>query len=117
MSKRDNQGVDLEAARRHLETEARLTRETGAEAHRRHLELVKVCPYADWTTVDGVLCLRSGNSNYVAVPVNGAQTSAKGERSSHFDVVSLEPREFVVQLKRGEVRNWLWRRHIAEKGL
>ena len=114
---RDNQNRNLAALRHQMEVDEMLRKATAADAHRRHLELIKVVPYADWTEIDGVLVLRSGDSNFVAVPTNGASTKAKGEQSSRFDVISLEPREFVVQLKNKEVRTWLWKKHIAEKDL
>jgi hypothetical protein len=117
MPRRDNQGRDLDAVRRQFENEARLHREGSLDAHHRHEEIIRICPLADWTRVEGVLVLRSGDSNFVAVPTSGADSVAKAERSRTFDVISLEPREPVVQLLRSEVRNWLWRRHQVEKGL
>lgn len=114
---RDNQNRDLEAFRSRLERDVAARKRGEEDSHRLYEEAVAACPLPDWTTVEGILCLRSGDSNYVAVPLNDAKTPARGNRSALFDVISLSPRELVVQLRNTEVRNWLWRKHQAEKGL
>jgi len=114
---RDNQNRDLEAMKKWQEIEILHRQKTAADASRRHAEILRIVPYADWTEIENILCLRSGDSNFVAVPTNDAETPSQGDKSKIFDVVSLSPREFVVQLKKYEVRGWLWRRHLAEKGL
>ena len=116
-SRRDNQGRDLEAFKKQLERDEIARVGTAADAHLRFQEKIEVCPLPDWTYVDGMLVLRSGKSNFVAVPITEANTQAAGERATRFDVISLEPRDFVTQLRRSEVRSWLWRSHCAEAGV
>lgn len=113
---KDNQNRDLEAVKRWQEYHRQLHQQGAERSHLRYQELVAAFPLPDWTTVEGILVLRAGDSNHVAVPRNGAKTPAQGDRAASFDVLSLSPREYVCQLKKGEVRSWLWCKLQAEKG-
>jgi hypothetical protein len=61
----------------------------------------------EWTTFEGEDVIQVPGSNHVAVPVNGRKNSAK------FDIISIEPREYVTQVGKGEVHQWLTRNAIA----
>lgn len=107
---KDNQGRDLSAVKKHFDMLARAGEEGRKLSEKRFKELVERFPLADWTTVDGVLVLRAGNSKFVAAPRNGKKTAAT------FEVVDLEARELVTVLKKDEVYSWLWRASQAEVG-
>ena len=100
---KDNQGRDLEATKRHFDLLSQLSKQGHQMSQKAFEEKLKKHPLADWTTVEGVLVLRCGKSRFVGVPKNGKKTAA------NFDVIDLEKRELVVQLKKNEVASWLWR--------
>jgi len=65
-------------------------------------EMIRNSP--EWTTFDGGDVLQVPGSNYVAVPINGRKNS------SRFDIMSIEPREYVTQVRKNEVHQWLTER-------
>lgn len=61
----------------------------------------------EWATFEGEPVMQVPGSNYVAVPVNGRKNSAK------FDIIGIDPREYVTQLSKNEVGPWLTHKAIA----
>lgn len=94
---KDNQGRDLEATKKWLELEARLHREGVARA-----EKVKIV-FAEWVDFEGVTVLRIESDKHVAAPVSGRKNSRK------FDIINVETREFVCQVSKERVHEWLQR--------
>lgn len=109
MNKRDNQGRNLAAVKKHFDEEyERHVRGIGA-SRAEFAKLVERFPLADWTSVEGVLVLRAGESRFVGVPRNGRKNAAT------FEVIDLDERKVVVPLlDKSEVRSWLWRASQAE---
>ena len=112
----DNQGRNLDALARQKKAEA----ERGKK-HRAQWEKeseVRAQQYAkagwkppDWTRVKGVLVLRAGNDDYVAVPANGKKNAAR------FSIIDVKKGEEVVPiLRKAEVREWLFRSWKSRHG-
>lgn len=80
--------------------------ETEAESGQRKIPFWE----PSWTTVEGVPVLRIRDSAFVAVPVTGRRNAAL------FDVLKLEPREWLAQLTSSEARGWLIGR-ASEEGI
>jgi len=97
----DNQGRDLGAVKKHFENLKKMSDASSKEAHEHFERTIKDVPLPDWTTVDGVKVLRSGDSDHVGVPYNGKENAAK------YDVIHYPKREFVTQLKKNEIHHWL----------
>lgn len=108
MTKYDNQGRNLEATKKHFDMLARLRQEGEEESHKRYLETVAKFPIPDWTTFEGVLCLRAGKSRFVGAPRNGKKTAAS------YDIIDIQNREHVTTLPRSEIASWLWRASQSE---
>ncbi len=58
---------------------------------------------AKWVKVKNVEVLRIGDSKYVAVPNSGKKNSAR------FDIIDIDKGELIVQLKKKEVQEWLYK--------
>ena len=99
-----NQGVDLDAAKRHLDYLSKLHDEGTARSHSEFESLVQQYPLADWTMLDNVLVLRCGQSRFVAVPRGNKKKDA-----AKFDVLDMVKLEPITVLSKKDVRNWLWR--------
>jgi hypothetical protein len=108
MPRYDNQGVDLDAAKRHQDMLIRRHEAGVRDSEKQFAEKVKKYPLADWTHVEGTLVLRAGSSRYVASPRNGKKSAAT------FDVIDLKKREYVTLLKKNEVYSWLWKASQVE---
>ena len=108
---RDNQGRNLEAVKTHFDMLARHHEKGSRLSHEAFEELVVRFPLADWTIVDNVLVLRAGQSRFVACPSNGKKSAA------NFDVVDIVNLIPVANLKKDEVRTWLWRASQNEEAL
>jgi len=106
--KYDNQGRNLDAVKKHQDTLARHAEQGRAASHEAFEKLTQKHPLADWTHVQGVAVLRSGQSRYVGVPSNGKKTAKL------FDVIDLLAGKSLVQLKSSEVRGWLLRAAQAD---
>ena len=105
----DNQGRDLDATRRAVYAEKERHDQGREASHRAFEREIEATPLADWTEFEGIQVLRSGNSRYVGVPARDKPTAAT------FHIIDTERREPVVQVKRDEVRSWLWRAAKAER--
>jgi len=90
---RDNQNRDLGAAKRHQAIES--TNHTVGLA--RMEQAIQATTFATWQTVEGIAVLRVADSKFVAQPVN----------SRKFDIIDLDTREFVCQVAKSQVHNWL----------
>lgn len=98
---RDNQNVDLEAAKRHSELITEMY-ETGSIEAAKDFEGKKL---AEWTEVEGCQVLRVEGSNYIGVPVTGRRSS------KWFEIIDLNDRTGIVcQLKSNEIYTWLLRK-------
>lgn len=106
---RDNQGRYLAGVKEHFDMLADMRKRGMEMSSARFEERVKKHPLPDWTTVEGVLVLRSGDANEVAVPRNGKKTAAS------FEILTLKPRRLLTFVQRDEVHSWLWR--AAQKDL
>jgi hypothetical protein len=104
--KLDNQGRDLDAVKRHFENLTRMDKEGSKRASENYERTIKDVPLPDWTTVDGVKVLRSGESDHVGVPYNGKENASK------YDIIHYPKKEYVTQVKKNEVHHWL---HAAAK--
>jgi hypothetical protein len=104
----DNQGRDLEAAKRHQAMLAALRRAGEAVSSAAFEKLAARYPPPDWTELSGVLVLRSGSSRFVGVPRTGRKTAAT------FDVIDIEGQKAVGVLRKDEIRAWLWRAAQAD---
>ena len=97
----DNQGRSLSGTKKHQDLLAKM-HESGSKAAQEHFERVKKdVPLPDWTEINGVKVLRSGEANHVGVPATGKESSA------NYDVIHWPKKEFVLKLKKHEVHNWL----------
>lgn len=97
---RDNQNVDLEAAKRHSELIAEMYRQGSIEAAKA-FEGKKL---AEWIEVEGFQVLQVEGSNYIGVPVTGCQNSC------WFQVIDLNDRsDIVCQLSSKEIYTWLYK--------
>lgn len=96
----DNQGRDLEAAKRHSNLIAEMHR-IGSINAAKDFGSKKL---AEWAEIEGVQVLRVEGSNYVGVPVNG-------RRNSHwFQIIDLNDRsDIVCQLSSKEIYTWLYK--------
>lgn len=109
MNKRDNQGRSLAAVKKHFDEEYERHARGSDVSRAEFVRTVERFPLADWTSVEGVLVLRAGESRFVGVPRNGKRNAAT------FEVIDLVERKVVVPLlKKDEVRSWLWRASQAE---
>lgn len=108
---RDNQGRNLDAVKRHFDMLARHHEEGSRLSHEVFERLVVKFPLADWTIFDNVLVLRAGQSRFVACPRNGKKSAA------NFDVVDIVNRIPIANLKKDEVRGWLWRASQNEEDI
>ena len=101
MPKYDNQGKNLEGVKKHKEQEAKSYQE-GHKRSQEHFEkVIKDVPLPDWTEINGVKVLRSGEASHVGVPSNGKETAA------NYDVIHWPKKEFVMKLKKHEISPWL----------
>jgi len=91
---KDNQNRNLEAAKRHLELEAKNHSAGIAQMIQKQAET----EYPEWTEVEGTKVLRIGTQDFVAAP-----------NRSKFDIINLSTREFICQVTKSEVCNWLMR--------
>jgi hypothetical protein len=97
----DNQGRDLAGTKKHLDLLAKM-HESGSKEAQEHFERVKKdVPLPDWTEVNGVKVLRSGEASHIGVPSNGKESAA------HYDVIHWPKKEFVLKLKKHEIHPWL----------
>ena len=101
MPKIDNQGRDLEGTKKHLELLAKMHESGSKEAHEHFERVKKDVPLPDWTELNGVKVLRSGESSHVGVPSNGKESAAT------YDVIHWPKKEFVLKLKKHEIHSWL----------
>ena len=102
----DNQGRDLEGTKKHLDLLAKM-HERGSKEAQEHFERVKKdVPLPDWTEINGVKVLRSGENSHIGVPSNGKESAAT------YDVINWPKKEFVLKLKKHEIHHWL---HSAAK--
>lgn len=99
--KTDNQGRNIAAVKKHFDFLEKEHKEGAARSHEHYQNVIKDVPLPDWTDVEGVRVLRSGDSEHVGVPSSGKENSAK------YDVIHLPKRQLVVQLKKGEIHHWL----------
>lgn len=111
---RDNQNVDLEAAKRWKEKE-RKSHETGRKLSAANYEKMMKAGLkaAEWTKVKGIDVLRIGNEPYIAIPVTGKKNAAK------FDILDMRKKGekmYMCQLKKKEVGSWLGGRWKDEHG-
>ncbi|WP_156915980.1 hypothetical protein [Desulfatirhabdium butyrativorans] len=99
----DNQNRDMADLSKHREflKQERIDGEKRAAEH--HDRVAQNVPIPGWTTENGILVLRSGNSRYVAVPKTGKKNSAR------FDLIDLQSGQFLSILGKNEVADWLWR--------
>ncbi len=97
---RDNQNVDLKAAKRHSELLAGMHRQGSIDAAK-DFEGKKL---AKWTKVESIQVLQVEGSNYVGVPISGYRNSKR------FNVIDLNDRsDIVCQLSSKEIYTWLFK--------
>ncbi len=97
---RDNQNVNLKAAKAHENLLAEMYRQGSIDA----TLAFEGKQLAEWVEVEGIEVLRVGNSNYVGVPVSGRRSSKR------FDVIDLSNRTNIVcQLSNKEIYTWLFK--------
>jgi hypothetical protein len=97
----DNQGRDLDAVKKHFDMLKRMSDQGSQEAHEHFKRVIKDVPLPDWTEVNGVKVLRSGDASHIGVPANGKETAA------NYDVIHWPKKEFVTSLKKNEIHHWL----------
>ena len=100
-NKLDNQGRNLEAVKKHKDWEKKSYDEGSKRSHEHFERVIKDVPLPDWTTINGVKVLRSGDYSHVGVPSNGKETAV------HYDVIHWPKKEFVMKLKKHEISPWL----------
>ena len=99
--KLDNQGRDLGAVKKHFDYLEKMSKDGSKAATEHFNRVIKDVPLPDWTEVNGVKVLRSGNSDHIGVPANGKENSA------NYDVIHWPKKEFVTKLKKNEIHHWL----------
>jgi hypothetical protein len=110
---KDNQGRDLEAVKKHHATLARMDKISSKKSTQKYAEYVKRgWRSPDWTRFEGANCIRSGNEPFIALPTNGRKNAR------NFVVLDIRDRkDFVVQLRKNEVSEWLFSAWKRERGL
>jgi hypothetical protein len=99
--KLDNQGRDLSAVKKHFDMLKKMSDQGSKEATEHFNKVIKDVPLPDWTEVNGVKVLRSGDASHIGVPANGKETAAS------YDVIHWPKKEFVTKLKKNEIHHWL----------
>lgn len=99
----DNQGRNLKAVKKHFDNLTAIRRAADAESDARP-EKAK----ATWQTFEGVQVLRVEDSPFVGVPNSGRKNAA------NFDIINIETRELVCQVKGSEVYTWLYKAQDGE---
>ncbi len=97
---RDNQNVNLEAAKQHENLLAEMYRQGFIDA----VLAFEGKQLAEWTEVEGIQVLRVADSNYVGMPVTGRRNS------KWFQVIDLNDRtDIVCQMTNREIYTWLYK--------
>jgi hypothetical protein len=97
----DNQGRDLAGVKKHFDNLTAMSEEGRKRATEQYERTIKDVPLPDWTEVNGVKVLRSGEASHIGVPANGKETA------SHYDVIHWPKKEFITKLKKHEIHHWL----------
>jgi hypothetical protein len=97
----DNQGRDLKGVKKHFDYLEKESNEGSKRTTEHFNRVIKDVPLPDWTSINGVKVLRSGEASHVGVPANGKETAA------NYDIIHWPKKEFVMKLKKHEVSPWL----------
>lgn len=111
-SKKDNQGRDLGAVKRHFDRMADAAKKGRERSSGKYKEYERA-GWEDptWQMVEGVLVMRVGKDSIVAVPASGKKNAR------FFEIIDLDKREVLVpKLKKDEVVSWLFASWKARHG-